>query len=138
MGNYEFAPTEEDGADDDKSEEEEDPLNDDASNATPVNEENEDDHTVNEENDNGVSDDENNDAMQQPTESDAFRTAELQGRERAAQVLAGRPRRVIRPVRYDDFTYTFFEHMRKLQEDTYQTGSSCTRTSLHRCQPRRD
>ena len=51
--------------------------------------------------------------MQQPTASDVFRAAELQGRERAAQVMAGRPRRVTRrPLRYDDFTYTFFEHMR--------------------------
>ena len=109
VGNYEFAPAEDDETGDDASEDDEDPLDDDASNLTPANEENEDDHTVKEENENG---DENNDTMQQPTESDDFRAAELQGRERAAQDMAGRPRRVTRPLRYDDFTYTFFEHIR--------------------------
>jgi hypothetical protein len=109
MGNYEFAPTDDDESEENTSEDDEDFPDDGASNTTPANE---DDHTVNEENDNGVSDEENNDLMQQPTESDAFRAAELHGRDRAAQAMARRPRRVIRPTRYDDFTYTFFEHMR--------------------------
>jgi hypothetical protein len=112
VGNDEFAPAEDDETDDEASEQEQDPLDDDASNATPVDEENEDDHPVNEQNDNEVSDDENNDMMQPSTESELFRNAEFQGRERAAQIMAGRPRRVIRPPRHDDFTYTFFEHMR--------------------------
>jgi hypothetical protein len=114
VDNDEFAPADE-NEDDYTANEENDNADpeDDASIATPVNAENEDDYTANEENDNGVSDDENNDIIvQPPTESDVFHNAELQGRERAAQAMAARPRRVTRPLRYDDFTYTFFEHMR--------------------------
>jgi Reverse transcriptase (RNA-dependent DNA polymerase) len=59
-----------------------------------------------------VSNNESNEMTQPQTESEAFRNAELQGRERAAQLFTGRPQRVTRPLRHDDFTYTFFEHMR--------------------------
>jgi hypothetical protein len=46
------------------------------------------------------------------TESELFRLAETQGRTRAAHPHLTRPRREIRARRYDDFNYTFFEHMR--------------------------
>jgi hypothetical protein len=111
VGNYDFAPNADDAS-------AQDPYEDNASIDTPKNEENEDNDTVNEEDDNGVSDNENNetnseDETTQPlTESDVFCIAALQGRERAAQPITARPRRVTQPHRHDNFVYTFFEHMR--------------------------
>ena len=50
-------------------------------------------------------------STQSTTESEQFRIAENQGRARAAQLNAGRPQRTtVRGNRYDDFTYTFFDH----------------------------
>ena len=50
-------------------------------------------------------------STQSPTESEQFRIAENQGRARAAQLHAAKPQRTVRANRYDDFTYTLFDHM---------------------------
>ena len=52
-----------------------------------------------------------NESTQSQTESEAFCIAKDQGRARAAQLNAARPRRTVRANRYDDFNYTFFDHM---------------------------
>jgi hypothetical protein len=47
-----------------------------------------------------------------PTETEMFRIATEQGRANAAVPDATRPRRNVRPSRYDDFNYAFFDYMR--------------------------
>jgi hypothetical protein len=53
----------------------------------------------------------NDESTESQTESEEFRIAENQGCARAAQLNAARPRRTVRANRYDDFNYTFFDHM---------------------------
>ena len=53
----------------------------------------------------------NVESTQLPTESEQFRIAENQGRARAAQLHAAKPQRTVHANRYDDFTYTLFDHM---------------------------
>ena len=100
VGNDGFPP-ELPGVDNDVfPEQEEQPYDDDA---TAAGEHDEDDSSLNDET-----------STNSVTESEQFQNAENDGRVRALDPNAAQRKRTVRPNRYDDFTYTFFDHMRQM------------------------